>query len=292
MLGRLKMSIDECINAYTELSEDVFHRKRQIPMGLRGDLRERYDSEALELAVKKILKKMDLKEDELLKSQGGTKVSVHRLSTKIFLTCACSFVCCTSGVTSESTLLRSWQTPRGNPNLYSTVRIWEAARATSAASTYFDPISIGKPKKEFLDGGTGANNPVRHVWDEADDLLPQKQTLPENLSCLVSIGTGQPGYKPFESTAVGIGKALLNIATETENTANQFHRAQSRLFDSQICFRFNVPRGLGDIGLAETEQMGAIEAMTDAYLQTETVQSSMRSCVERLGERLSMSDFM
>lgn len=189
------------------------------------------------------------------------------------------------------TLLRSWHTPRNNPNLYRTVRVWEAARATSAASTFFEPISIGNPKKEFLDGGTGANNPVRYVWDEAVDLLPRKDLL-DNLGCLIPIGTGQPVYKPFESSAVGLGKALLNIATETEDTADQFHRAQYALFESHVCFRFNVPRGLGDMGLAETEQVAAIDAMTDAYLQTETVQSNMRRCVERLGERQSVSDFM
>jgi hypothetical protein len=201
-------------------------------------------------------------------------------------------VCCTSGETSQSTLLRSWHTPRGNPNLYTTVRIWEAARATSAASTFFEPVSIGEPKKVFLDGGTGANNPVRHVWDEAVDFLPRNESLLDNLGCLISIGTGQPGYKPFESTVVGIGKALLAIATETEVTANDFHRAQSKLFESKICFRFNVPRGLGDIGLAEMDQLPAIDAMTDAYLQTEAVQNDIRSCVERLGERQSVSDFL
>jgi hypothetical protein len=77
MLGRLEMSIDECIKAYTELSEGVFRKKRHIPAGIKGDLKERYDSEALKLAVKKILKERDLDEDALLKNPGGTKVSVH-----------------------------------------------------------------------------------------------------------------------------------------------------------------------------------------------------------------------
>lgn len=77
MLGRLELSIDECINAYTDLSEDVFHEKRRLPLGIKGDLKERYDSEALKLAVKKILKERDLDEDTLLKNPGGTKVSVH-----------------------------------------------------------------------------------------------------------------------------------------------------------------------------------------------------------------------
>ncbi|KAI4738404.1 phospholipase, patatin family protein [Aureobasidium sp. EXF-12298] len=269
MLGRLEMSIDECIKAYTDLSEDVFHKKRRIPTGIKGDLKERYDSGALELAVKKILKQRNLDENALFKSPGGTKV----------------------GETSEATLLRTWHTIRGDPDLYRTVRIWEAARATSAASTFFDSISIGVPGQRFLDEGTGVNNPVRHIWGEAADLLPRKETLLDNLGCLVSIGTGHPGYKPFEETVLGIGKALLAIATETETTANTFHREQSVLFENRTCFRFNVPRGLGDIGLAETEQLSAIKSMTSNYLQTEAVQGVLRSCVQQLGERQSVSDF-
>lgn len=175
--------------------------------------------------------------------------------------------------------------------MYRIVRIWEAARATSAASTFFDSITVGVPGQRFLDGGTGANNPVRHIWGEAEDLLPHGESLKDHLGCLISIGTGQPGYKPLKETVVGIGKALLAIATETEATANAFHREQSALFGNKTCFRFNVPRGLGDIGLAETEQLSAIKSMTSNYLQTEAVQGDLRLCVQQLGERQSVSDF-
>ncbi|KAI4784180.1 phospholipase, patatin family protein [Aureobasidium sp. EXF-3400] len=276
MLGRLQMSVDECIKTYTGLSKDVFHKTRRIPIGIKGDLKERYDSEALEQAVKRVLRDRGVDEDTPLKDPQGTKV----------------FVCCTSGETSQTAVLRTWHTTRGDSNLYKTVRIWEAARATSAASTFFDSITIGNPGQRFLDGGTGANNPIRHIWGEAKDLLSRQESLSKNLGCLISIGTGQPGYKPFEETVQGIGKALLEIATETETTANGFHRDRSELFENKICFRFNVPRGLGDIGLAETEQISAIKSMTDHYLETEAVQGDIRICVQQLGERQSMSDFV
>ncbi|THW41362.1 phospholipase, patatin family protein [Aureobasidium pullulans] len=276
MLGRLDMSVDECIKAYTELSATVFHKKHRIPVNIRGNLKERYDSKVLEQAIKQIIRDRNLDENTLLKDPQGTKV----------------FVCCTSGETSQTSLLRSWYTSRGDPDLYRTVRIWEAARATSAASSFFDSISIGDPQQRFLDGGTGANNPVQHVWDEAADLLTSEESLSENVGCLISLGTGQPGYKPFEDTILGIGKTLLSIATETEASADKFHRAQSRLFEKKLCFRFNVPRGLGDIGLAETEQIATIKSMTADHLQSEAVQSVLRTCVERLRQRQCMSDFM
>ncbi|KAI5195551.1 ankyrin [Aureobasidium subglaciale] len=263
MLGRLSMSVDECIKAYMELSQEVFHPRRRIFFGIRGNIKERYDSKALELAVKKVLRDRNMDEEALLQDLTGTKV----------------------GETSETSLLRSWNTIRGDEDLYKTVRIWEAARATSAASTYFDPISIGDPKQRFLDGGTGANNPVHDLWGEATDLLSRGQRLSDNLGCLISIGTGQPGFKPVVESVLGTANMLLNIASETEATANLFRRDKSDLFDRNICFRFNVPRGLGDIDLAETEQLGAIKSMTLSHLQTEAVQSEIRRCVERLGER-------
>lgn len=48
----------------------------------------------------------------------------------------------------------------------SQIKIWEAARATSAAPTYFDPMKVvdtstpAKLKYELMDGGLGANNPL------------------------------------------------------------------------------------------------------------------------------------
>lgn len=202
-----------------------------------------------------------------------------------------SFVCCTSGETRRISLIRSWDTLGGDPDMYETVRIWEAARATSAASSFFDPISIGEPAQRFHDGGTGANNPVRHVWNEATDLLLSEEILSEKLGCLLSIGTGQPSYEAMRDTVKGIGEALLAIATETEATANEFLSDKRRLFDQQICFRFSVPNGLGKIGLAETDQISAIRGMTGDYLQLHDVKNNIRICGQRLGDRQCMSEF-
>jgi len=56
--------------------------------------------------------------------------------------------------------LTSYMSPRGGSDLLNSVRIWEACRATSAASSFFNPIAIGRYKEEFMDGATGANNPI------------------------------------------------------------------------------------------------------------------------------------
>ena len=53
--------------------------------------------------------------------------------------------------------LRSYTNPL-DPSLIPNIKLWEAARATSAAPYYFEPIKVGK--YELVDGGLGANNPL------------------------------------------------------------------------------------------------------------------------------------
>lgn len=81
MLGRLKMSIDDCIETYADLFDRVFRKKRHR-IGLRGNLQGRFDTQELEQAIKDAIVKCGLPEDELFKDLPGApcKVSVcHRM---------------------------------------------------------------------------------------------------------------------------------------------------------------------------------------------------------------------
>jgi hypothetical protein len=50
MLGRLQMTVDECIDAYTSLSDKVFEKSHRVNM--RGKIQGRFDTAELERAVK------------------------------------------------------------------------------------------------------------------------------------------------------------------------------------------------------------------------------------------------
>ena len=54
MLGRLEMSVESCIAAYTKLMESVFG-ERSTPVDWTLDVKGRYSSQALETAVKSLL---------------------------------------------------------------------------------------------------------------------------------------------------------------------------------------------------------------------------------------------
>lgn len=263
MLGRLRMSVDECMTVYAQLSDRVFTKKRHRIRGLTGQIQGRFDSDELTACIKEVLVTRGLDPDALLKDEleGACKV----------------FVCATSAQTRSIVHLRSYRSPRGRENLYRTTKIWEACRATSAASSFFDPITIGEYGETFVDGGTGANNPISHVWNEAKDVWTLDR-IEDHLHCLISVGTGLPSIKPFGSSLVKISATLRAISLETESTAENFVRDKSGLETAGKYYRFNVVRGLEGIGLEDSSEMPKIIAATDRYIESQAVYKLLQQC--------------
>ena len=195
-----------------------------------------------------------------------------------------SFVCATSKETGDTVHLTSYRSPRGRERLFQSTKIWEAGRATSAASSFFDPIIIGEFGEGFVDSATGAKNPVYELWNEAQDIWPST-TFENSVQCLVSIGTGVPSLKPFSDDLVGVGQSLLAIATETEKTAERFNRDKSQLDDDGRYYRFNVLHGLEDVGLEDSKQKSAIVAATDRYIESQAVFKKMKACGNSTAEK-------
>ncbi|KAK5662367.1 hypothetical protein OQA88_8277 [Cercophora sp. LCS_1] len=65
-------------------------------------------------------------------------------------------------------------------------RIWQAARATSAAQTYFEPYRHEPTSKVYVDGAIVRNNPVRVALEE-EKRIWASETRPD---IVVSIGSG------------------------------------------------------------------------------------------------------
>lgn len=75
MLGRLKLSNGDCIDAYLSLSDRVFQKERHR-VTTKGNIQGRFDSEELERAVKEVVKKQGLQEDALLKDESDDACKV------------------------------------------------------------------------------------------------------------------------------------------------------------------------------------------------------------------------
>jgi hypothetical protein len=76
MLGRLKMSVGDCITAYLSLSDRVF-RKTRHRVTVKGQVQGRFDAEELVQAVKEVVKQQGLQENVLLKDESATACKVY-----------------------------------------------------------------------------------------------------------------------------------------------------------------------------------------------------------------------
>jgi predicted acylesterase/phospholipase RssA len=197
-----------------------------------------------------------------------------------------SFVCATSQQTGQVLCLRSYRSQRdGNSRLTDTIKIWQACRATSAATTFFEPITIGPYDQTFVDGALGDNNPVSKLWSEAKDIWGDE--LEKKLKCLVSIGTGLPNLSPVRDDVFRIFSTLKAIAVETEKTARDFHRDKSQLDNGGRYYRFNVQRGLEDIGLEESTKFGQLASATHGYLEDQAIFTQLQACAQKLSKNES-----
>jgi hypothetical protein len=71
-------------------------------------------------------------------------------------------------------------------------KIWEAARAATAAPVYFRPLELNGRK--FVDAGAGYNNPSAEVYHEVTKNIPEYKGWP--VACFISIGTGFGSRRP------------------------------------------------------------------------------------------------
>ncbi|KAH7304220.1 acyl transferase/acyl hydrolase/lysophospholipase [Rhexocercosporidium sp. MPI-PUGE-AT-0058] len=279
MLGRLHMSVDECLAAYRKLSDEVFQAKHYAAapwwtFPWNWELKGRFDTEALERAIKSLVVEQLRKRPE------------NRDNSAFF-----RFVTATSkAYPDQTTNLTSYPSERWPSERLHSVKIWEAARATSAASTFFDPIAVGTDREVFLDGATGANNPVRQVASEARDVWSLKN-IGDDLQCFISIGTGVPSVKAFGSTLKTVVETLKDMSTETERTAESFLQEHTDLDSDRRLFRFNVEQGLEDIGLEESQKQYLIAAATYRYLARERPLKEVKACVETMKLRQCIEDF-
>lgn len=197
-------------------------------------------------------------------------------------------MCTTAYETRGTTRLKSYSLPGELNN--QTPTICEAALATSAATRFFDPVTI--EARKFVGGELGANNPVDEVEAEASDIwCAETADLKPLVKCFISIGTGNPGKNPIEDTVWKfLSETLVEIATETERTAVRFAARWKGHLDNKRYFRFNVQQGLQHIGLAEYKKEGLIETTTFEYLEETDQYFRVRDCARNLEQKRNKTD--
>jgi hypothetical protein len=139
-------------------------------------------------------------------------------------------------------------------------KIWEVARATSAATTLFHSMTIGRDNVEYIDAGFGYNNPCKILLEEAKKAFPRCKAAD---FVVVSIGTGLKSNVQIRDRRTSILLALKDMASSSERVANEM---ESEFGDGGRYHRFNVASGLESIGLAEWKKNDEISTHTHNYM--------------------------
>ena len=210
-------------------------------------------------------------------------VSLSVVDHDSFLMCIIfSFVCAMSA--NNMAFPTRFRTYSVRVNASYNCAIWEAARATSAAPTFFKPIEIGMPflEERFIDGGLRCNNPVAEVIAEAHTLWPDRK-----VACLISLGTGQASTISIPSSTfftkvlpLNVVAALKSIATDCEKAATNCDRRFPG--PDSVYSRFNVEQGMQQISLDEWNKMADTVAHTKQYLQQPLVVHKIDIAVKQL----------
>jgi len=262
MLGRLRMSVEDCMSEYEKLSGDIFGHPRWA--SVRGPipwLRDKYDGKTIQRAVEDVMnRRMSPAErrfgtGNFSSPPGLCRTVVFAYASKISneLSEYSSSGKGKQAADSEDSapyIFRSYdhwaaEPPvinERNPGVAHSVAIWEAARATTSAPFYFDPIKISNRK--FGDGGFGNNNPAEEMRTEVSCMNGND---PKSIALLLSIGTGEIPITRLEQGPLRKYIGYVNAARKLASDAEAAHqRLEGWKADVDLpYYRFNVPEGLG-----------------------------------------------
>ncbi|KAK5717227.1 hypothetical protein LTR15_009116 [Elasticomyces elasticus] len=283
MLGRLEMDVDECITEYKNLMCTIFDEKKKslLPFIGKFKINSRFSSKVLEEVIKDVIKNVN---KARANSPNKSPIPIDELfcledQSESPQRCRV-FVCAQSEEIGNITRLKSY---RLDGDVRGEATIWQAALATTAATSFFDSAKIGD--RTYRDGALGANNPAKEVENEAARIWHDTSgELQSHVKCFLSLGTGQKGtYRVHDRAWKFLSESLKNVATDTE-PANEEVAARWNHLPNKPYVRFNVHHGLEDIELAEyqREKRGTMDAATHAYLGLAETRPRVASCVENL----------
>lgn len=211
-LGVRQWGLDHCVSEFVRLCEQAFTpREFRHVAGLRQAATlnhgSKYKTRPLQHALEEVFGHEEL--------YGGRQQMHYVYDTKVAVTA-------TSGTGQRALVLANYSRQEEREPTYKFefphgLQTWEAARATSAAPSFFKPF-VSCKGRTYLDGALYYNNPIRVANHERKLIWPDVADSPPDL--ILSLGTGQNQKK--------IAQELQNDIPTTTNKG-LFKRAKEKL---------------------------------------------------------------
>ena len=278
--------MDDAIFKYKTLSEKVFTSKSNDPKAT-------FDHNVFEREIKNIV---------ATAVTGGQSPSTQLKDSRTDL--CHTFVVATSLHAGGAVRMRSFGTR--DANAFSAC-IWQVARATSAAPTFFSPIEIDDVL--YGDGGTGWNNPTKEAIAEVRNIWPTRP-----IGIVISIGTGleEPlqlrdkstklpklaqsfldNTSPKHAFQLAVAEYAVQCLTSCEMVDREIAEHPDRDILDGNYFRLNVLQGMATIGLAEWDKLNEMIALTNRYMEHGEMRMRKRKMAKLLRhpQRASLSSY-
>ncbi|CAE6421411.1 unnamed protein product [Rhizoctonia solani] len=270
MLGRLRMSVDEVLDTYLTLSKRVFHMgrvstaTRVCTTMLMDGLPSWYDEARLERIIKQTIAKH-------VKDQDAEALLEEALSSN---SCRTAVVAARSADATRPTLMRSYAVPHdADPERF---KIWEAARATSAAPLYFRPMKAGVYKVPYLDGCvSGHSNPAWLAMQEAKHLWPDRK-----IDLFLSLGTGSPTRVALQAPLSKFVLGFVYLSTSTVRVHEMAWREFKRKYDISPYVRLPVDHEISKLRLDNPSRLDNTSSDLLTYLEVTQTSDKIQHCVD------------
>lgn len=171
---------------------------------------------------------------------------------------------------------KSWKADRRN------VSMFDAARATSAAPTFFEPhqVSIDGKRRTLIDGGVYLNNPAMSAYVEAKKMFPMEDEF-----LVVSIGTGENTrcieYAEAKSWGmVSWTMPVINIVLDGVSKAVDY-QLKLVLGENFVRLQTTLDRASDDMDRSDRINLSALES------EAEEILADQYSMVDKVCEKLS-----
>ncbi|SMO74280.1 patatin-like phospholipase family protein [Gracilimonas mengyeensis] len=261
--GQPRYTAEELIGLYRQKGPDIFNRSKWYKVKTMGSLFDaKYPADGIEEVLKTYFR--DSAEDAIMLREALTPLLITSYDIEM-----------------RSPWFFRSEKAKQDPEYDFPMEI--AARATSAAPTYFDPVKVkstdGMDYYSLVDGGVFANNPAMCAYVEAKNLFPEDDIL------VVSLGTGEltrriPHEEAIEWGLAQWAKPVLDVVfdgiTDTTNYQLQSILPEDRFFKFQI----RLTEGNDDMDDTSNTNLRVLQLLAKQMIQKE--QSKLQELVDML----------